>query len=66
MKKIIEKLKRIGRYCAEHDQFCSGCHYFEARTGDGPFDCKVMNAVDYLRNLNPEEWDMTKVEEILK
>ena len=62
MSKLMGKLKQISHYCAQHDEFCSGC---DLRTGEGETACRIQNVVIYMKDLNPSEWDFNKLERIL-
>ncbi len=58
MKQILQKLRQIKKYCAEHDRQCTNCVY---KTW---IDCRIQMVADLLV-LVPDEWDLEKVEEIL-
>ena len=58
MKAILQKLKQIKKYCAEHDNQCTNCVY-KTR-----IDCRIQMVADLLV-LVPDKWDLEKVEEIL-
>lgn len=60
MKQILQKLRQIKKYCAEHDNHCHNCVYDTER-----FDCVWMSITNQMHNECPDEWDLERVEEIL-
>ena len=64
MKKILIKLMQIADCCSKHNEYCDFCSYF---TDKNDFStCKIQNVINYMKDLNPEEWNFEDIEEMLK
>lgn len=65
MNAVIQKLKQIKKYCAEHAEMCDNCIYYRPYVHLNREHCAISNAVFHLGGQNPEEWDLDIVEEML-
>ena len=64
MNKVLIKLKLISDCCRKHNEYCDYCSYFTDK--ENFITCKIQNVINYMKDLNPEEWDFKEIEELLK